>query len=107
MSVTPSELALIAPVAALVGVTLGIAGNAYLDRMRDKRAAKRGRDQAIAEVLTATIDLVTGIQALRAAYYQQTQWRHYIRAAAIVIAAIGSTMTSGETLSWDLLKWIA
>jgi hypothetical protein len=68
VNVTGLELALIPAGAALVGVALGTAGNAYLDRLRDRRTAKRERDQAIAELLAATVDLTTGIQAVRAAY---------------------------------------
>jgi hypothetical protein len=102
-SVTPFELALISSITALAGVTLGIAGSAYLDRLREWREARRGRDQAIAELLTATVDLIVGIQAVRAAYQQQTRWRHYIRVAALVLSAAGSMMTSGEILSWELL----
>jgi len=105
MPVTSLEIALVAPVAALAGVALGIGGNARLDRLRERRAARRTQDQAIAELLTATVDLITGIQAVRAAYMQQTRWRHYIRGAATLIAAVGSTMTSGETFSSDLLTW--
>ena len=63
--VTPLEIALIVPVAALVGVALGIVGNGYLERLRDRRRAKRDRDQAIADLLTATVDLITGAQAVR------------------------------------------
>jgi hypothetical protein len=103
--VTPLEIALIAPVAALVGVALGIVGNGYLERLRDRRRAKRTRDQAIADLLTATVDLITGAQAVRAAYQKQTRRRHYIRVAAVLVSAVGSTMKSGETLSSDLLKW--
>jgi hypothetical protein len=105
MSVTPLGLALISPVAALAGVALGIAGNARLERLREQRAARRGQNQAVAELLTATVDLITGIQAVRAAYQTQTRWRHYIRVGALLISAIGSTMTNDETLSSDLLKW--
>jgi hypothetical protein len=103
--VTPLELALIAPVAALAGVVIGIMGNAYLERSRERRAAKRERDHAIAELLTATVDLITGVQAVRGAYKQQTRWRHYIRVSAVILAAIGSTMAIGETLSRELLDW--
>lgn len=102
---TPLEIALIAPVAALVGVALGIVGNGYLERLRDRRRVKRHRDQAIADLLTATVDLITGAQAVRAAYQKQTRRRHYVRVAAVLVSAIGSTMRSGETLSSDLLKW--
>jgi hypothetical protein len=67
-NVTGLELAIIPAGAALVGVVLGTVGNAYLDRRRDRRAACRERDQAIAELLTATVDLISGVQAVRAAY---------------------------------------
>jgi hypothetical protein len=102
--VTPLELALISPVAALVGVALGTVGSGYLERSRDRRAALRQRDQAITEPLTATVDLITGVQAVRVAYQQETRWRHYIRTAAVLLAATGSIMTSGETLSLEMLR---
>jgi hypothetical protein len=104
-SVTPLEIALITPAVALVGVALGIVGNGYLDRLRDRRTAKRERDQAIAELLTATVNLTTGAQAVRVAYHKQTRRRHFIRVSAVLMAAIGSAMRRGETLSSDLLQW--
>jgi hypothetical protein len=103
INVTGLELALIPAGAALVGVALGIAGNAYVDQRRDRREVTRQRDQAIAELLTATIDLVTGVQAVRAAYQQQGAWRHYVRMGATVLAAVGSAMTGREELTWDML----
>ena len=103
-NLTSLELALIPAGAALVGVALGIIGNAYLERQRDRRAARHERDQAIAELLTATIDLVAAVQAVRAAYQQQTTWRHYIRISATILAAVGSVMTSGEKLSSEMLQ---
>jgi hypothetical protein len=42
----------------MVGVILGTVSNVYLDRRRDRHAATRERDQANAELLTTTIDLV-------------------------------------------------
>ena len=103
-SLTPLELALIPAGAALVGVALGIIGNASLERQRDRHTARHERDQAIAELLTATIDLVAAVQAVRAAYQQQTTWRHYIRISATILAAVGTVMTSGEKLSSEMLK---
>jgi len=105
MSVTPLELAL-----NLSGGSVGRRGAGVRgERVRrpTARAAcdQEGQYQAIAELLTATIDLITSVQAVRAAYQQQTRWRHYIRVAAIVMAAIGSTMKSGERFSSDLLHW--
>jgi hypothetical protein len=103
-NVTALELALISAGAALVGVALGIVGNAYLDRQRDRREARRKRDQAIAELLAATVDLVAGVQALRAAYQQQhATWRHCIRIGGTILVAVGSVMTSGEKLSSEML----
>jgi len=65
------------------------------------------QESAIAELLTATADLMIGVQAARAAYHQQLpMFRHYIRVSAGVIAALGSTMTGVGTFSWrGLLDW--
>ena len=106
-NVTGLELAIIPAGAALVGVVLGTFGNAYLDRRRERRTACRERDQAIAELLTATVDLITGVQAVRAAYHQQhATFRHYIRVSAGVLVALGLTMTGAGKFDWrGLLDW--
>jgi hypothetical protein len=103
MFITPAELSLIAPAAALLGVALGTAGTAYLDRSRDRQTAEHARDQAVTELQTATVDLLTGVQAIRSAYKQQTPWRHYLQVAVLATASIGSVLASGETLSWKIL----
>jgi hypothetical protein len=104
-NVTALELALIPAGAALVGVAVGTVGNAYLDRRRDRRAAKHQRDQAIAELLTATVDLINGVQVVRAAYYRQhPNWLRNIRIAATLIVAAGSVMTHGDKLTWETLR---
>jgi hypothetical protein len=102
-----AALAVIPAGAALVGVVLGTSGNAYLDRRRERRTACRERYQAIAELLTATVDLITGVQAVRAAYHQQhATFRHYIRVSAGVLVALGSTMTGAGKFDWrGLLDW--
>src|SRR5262249_24359745 len=101
---TTAELALIPAATALAGVALGIAANSYAGRQRQRRAARDQRDQAIAELLTATVDLVSGIGALRAAYLKQGGWRHYVRAGAIIIAAAGEVLGPGGTLSTEILR---
>lgn len=103
-NLTGLELALIPAGTALVGVALGIAGNGYLDRQRERRAAKQQRDQAIAELLTATVDLISGVQAIRAAYLKQAKWRHYIRVSAVILAAIGTVLGSDGELTTEILR---
>lgn len=102
-TLTTAELALIPAGTALAGVALGIAGNGYLDRRKERRAARDQRDQAIAELLTATVDVITGIQALRAAHLKQGGWRHYIRVSAILVAAMGQILGPGGKFSDDIL----
>ena len=105
--VTGLELAIIPAASALVGVALGIAGNGYLDRRRDRRLALRERDAAIAELLTATVDLMSGVQAVRVAYHQHlATFRHYIRISVGILAALGSSMTAPGKFEWrELLDW--
>jgi hypothetical protein len=104
-NVTPLELALIPAGTALVGVALAMAGNAYLDRQRERRAAKGQRDRALAELLTATVDLISGVQMIRAAYYQRyaSLFRN-ARIGATLIAAAGLAMTGGDKLTWGPLR---
>jgi hypothetical protein len=104
-NLTSLEITLIPAAAALIGVALGIAGNGYLDRQRERRAARQLRDQAIAELLTSTVDLISGIQAIRAAYYvKQATWRHYVRLSATILAAAGSVLGSDGKLSAEILR---
>lgn len=103
--VTSLELALIPAGAALAGVALATAGNGWLDRRRDIRAARRQRDQAIAEMLTATADLMSGIQTIRAAY-DRSAWRAQFRTAAAVYTAIGTALGGEESVTWNtFLDW--
>ena len=55
---------------AQLGVAVGIAGNGYLDHLRERQAAKRERDRVIVELLTATANLMTGVPTVRGAYQQ-------------------------------------
>jgi hypothetical protein len=55
---------------AQVGVAVGIAGNGYLDHLRERQAAKRERDRVMVELLTATANLMTGVPTVRGAYQQ-------------------------------------
>jgi len=92
VNITGLELALIPAGSALAGVALGIAGQGWLDTRRDRRAAVRERDQAIAELLTATVDIVQGVQAVRGAYQARPWWRHHVLAAGTVLSALGNAL---------------
>jgi|HubBroStandDraft_1064217.scaffolds.fasta_scaffold06971_8 hypothetical protein len=89
-SPTPLEQILIPTVAGLVGVLIGMVWAWLLQRQKDLSDERQRRDAAIAELLTATVDLITGIQIVRAAYEGQSGWPIRIRKAAVVIAALGS-----------------
>lgn len=100
---TTAELALIPAATALAGVALGTGGTAWLDRLRERRAARDQRDRAIAELLTAAVDLISGAQVIRAAYEKQGGWRYYARASAAVLTAAGEVLGPGGTLSAEIL----
>lgn len=104
-SVTPLELALIPAIAALGGVALGIFGQGWLDRRRDRRAARQQRDQAIAEILTATVDLISSTQAIRAAYDTSRWWAQF-RTIAAIVTAINTAFASETSITRKtLLDW--
>jgi hypothetical protein len=99
---TTAELALIPAATALAGVAIGVGGNAYLGKLGERRAARRRSDQAITDVLTSAVDLISGVQAMRSAYRQRS-WVHYIRVAAVVVAAAGTAAGPGGQLSTEIL----
>lgn len=100
------ELAVIPAGAAIAGVALGIGGNAWLDSLRTRRQERRFRDAAIGELLTATTDVIFGVQAIRAAYQGRSGWRHYMRLAAIIFATCCSAFAAAGEISLDaLLDW--
>lgn len=55
----------------LAGVIVAFAGNTWRDRIKDRKAERQARDQAIAELLTSIVDLLSGIQAIRTAYHER------------------------------------
>ncbi len=100
------DIALITAGAALAGVVIGQFGTYVIERLRERRAARNARDQAIAELLTAVVDLVTSVQTVRAAYQGQGRWREYTRRAAVILAAVGSEFGSPKGLTVDqVLDW--
>ncbi len=105
-NVSNLDIALISAGAALGGVLLGQVSAYVTDRLKERRAARDARDQAIADVLTSVVDLVTGVQAIRAAYEGQSGWRQLARRAAVLLSAFGSEYGSPAGLRVDeILDW--
>jgi hypothetical protein len=105
ITVTPLELALIPAAALLAGTALGILGNRWLDWLREHAAARKQRDQAIAEMLTASADLLYGIQMTRATY-DRSMLRSYLRTVAAIFTAVGMAFAGEEKVTRDtFLNW--
>lgn len=109
VDLTGLELALIPAGSALVGVALGIGGQGWLDSRRERRAALDARDQAIAEMLAATVDVMQGVQEIRGAYEGQAGWRRHVRRGAVIVAATGLALPGrpGDPLLRNRGEWSA
>jgi hypothetical protein len=107
--ITGLELALIPTGSALAGVALGIAGQGWLYQRKERRQALQERDAAIAELLTATVDVVQGVQTIRAAYQGQDRWRGWARKAAVIWSAVGIVLPGkpGDPLPKTRGEWSA
>jgi hypothetical protein len=105
------ELALITGGFTLGAVAVTFAGNWALEWARERRAGRRERQRALAELLTAAVDLMSGTHAIRAAYEKQGGWRRLARNGGVLIAAIGPVLPpDGPVLrtrqDWgELLDW--
>lgn len=89
---------------SLVGVVVGAAIAGYTAHRRERRAEKREHREAVDEVLTATLDLFQGMQAVRTAYETQTRHNHLLRVAGLVCVAIAYAAPSDDKLTW---KWLS
>jgi hypothetical protein len=101
--VTDLTSTLIGAGAVVGGVILAFAGNAWLDRLRERRGGKRARDAAIADLLAAVVDLITGAQTIRVAYQRQTSWRSRLRSVTALTTAFGATFAHEEQFSAQML----
>ena len=98
--------ALIGAGGAVLGGVLVFFGVQWQARWQARREERRARDQAIAELLAAAVDLITGVQAIRAAYERRTSWRVRLRVIAAVFAAFGTAFGGEESLTLDtVLNW--
>lgn len=98
--------ALIGGGAVLAAGIAAIGASMLIERRRNRGEARRRRDAAVAELLTATVDLITGIQVIRAAYEGRSGWRWHLRKVVIVFAAVCAAFASaGEISLRVLLDW--
>lgn len=81
-AMTDLDVALITGGFTVAAVVVTFGGNALLDTVRARRAARESRDAAIAEVLAASMDLVLAVSAIRSAHQHRTNGR-----AGMLIAA--------------------
>lgn len=88
---TPLESALIPSITGLAGVVIGLGGNALLASRQEKREEKKERARAVAEVLTTTMDLVQGAEALHNNYIPQAVGRNALRVAAAAFAGLSES----------------
>jgi hypothetical protein len=86
-AVTDAEATILGAALAVAGGFVAQALNAWSSRRKDRAAARQERDRAIAELLVATADLMSGLQAIRASY-DRSRWRDRTRRVARIAVAI-------------------
>jgi hypothetical protein len=72
----------------LLAVIITFIGTSYQQRQQERRSAKDTQDRAISELLSAALDLLSGVRAIRAAHARRTTPRYYLRAAAVLMRAV-------------------
>jgi hypothetical protein len=83
--VSELDIALITGGFTIAAVVVTFGGSAVADSLKARRAAKDARDQAIAEVLAASMDLVLAVASLRVAYQHRTTGRERLLIGAAVL----------------------
>jgi hypothetical protein len=90
------DLALITGSFTLGAVVVTFSGNLWLETVRERRTRRRERKRAVTELLTATVELMYGVEVLRAAYDRQSGWPEWSRRGADMVSILGLMMPPGE-----------
>ena len=88
----------------ITAVVVTFGGNRYLDKARDRRADKQSRDSAIADLLTASAELVLAVNAARAAYQHRTGIRYRLMIAAALLQDLPNLSSWRDLTDRDVLK---
>lgn len=94
---TPLQAALIPSITGLAGVVIGTGTNTLMGARQGRRQQASERSRAVAEVLTATMDLVQGATVLHNNYIPQAQGRNALRVAAISFAGLSESARLSST----------
>ena len=97
-TVSDLDIALITGGFTIGAVIVTFGGNAVAGWLKDRRATRDARDQAIAEVLAAAMDLVLAVASLRVAYQHRTALRERMLIAAAVLPDL-SAVSSWRALT--------
>ena len=84
-------------VATLLGVIVGFILTGYQQQRENARQDRIRYERAIAELLAASLDLLTGARVLRLAHGRNTRWRFNLRLAGDILVALPE-VTSTEVL---------
>ena len=103
-TVTDLDLSLITGGFTIAAVAVTFGGNYLRDKARDRRADKQSRDAAIADLLTASVELVLAVNAIRAAYQHRTNARARLMIAAALMRDLPNLDTWKDLTDRDVMR---
>jgi len=98
------DVALITGGFTIGAVVVTFGGSAFLDSLKTRRAARQARDQAIAELLAASLDLVLAVQTIRVAHQHRTSNRVRLMAAAALLSDLPELKSWKEITDWHVMR---
>ena len=103
-TVNDPGLALITGGFTITAVVVTFGGNYLRDRARERMADKQSRDSAIADLLTASAELVLAVNAARAAYQHRTGTRTRLMIAAALLLDLPNLGSWRDLTDRDVLR---
>ena len=90
--------------AAILGGVVGYIGLALQQRRQARRDARIRTERAVAELLSAAVEIVMAVRAIREAYARRTRPRFYLRVAGVLWAAIPELTSLGALTDTETLR---
>ena len=103
-TVNDPGLALITGGFTITAVAVTFGGNYLRDKARDRRADKQSRDSAIADLLTASVEMVLAVNTARAAYQHRSNTRARLMIAAALLQDLPNLDSWRDLTDRDVIR---
>lgn len=90
--------------AAFLGAIVAYIGSALQQRRQDERAARIRIERGVAESLSAALDILMGVRAMREAHSMRTKPRYYLNIAGVLLTAMPELASLNDLTEYETIR---